>query len=215
MNVRLLLAAALAVTVSATEARADILTLQATAQGGGAGGAGMSGDAKDAAFHDGAAGGAYGAMVGVEFLFVDGWIEHLQYRDGDGLLGTWTQFMAGVDLKVNLGQKRGGRLEEGKRKGDTYQSAFAELGIATGFGVGTGQQVDPPLDNSQVTDKGFLVQASFTLGYRFNRVVSLIFRLPVQAGYMFKNGIANDTGNQYVSLQGGALLGLRFDFQLK
>ena len=157
MKVRLLLAALAAITVSASEARADVLTLYATAQGGGAGGAGMSGDAKDEAFHDGAAGGAYGAMVGVEFLFIDGWVEHLQYTDGE-LLGTWTQFMAGVDLKVNLGQKRGGRLEDGKRKGDTYQSAFAELGIATGFGVGTGQQVDPPLDNSQVTDKGFLVQ---------------------------------------------------------
>jgi hypothetical protein len=32
---------------------------------------------------------------------------------------------------------------------------------------------------------------------------------------MFKNGVANDSGNQYVSAQAAALLGLRFDFQLK
>lgn len=217
MNIRSVLrlvacAGALAV---AAPASADVLTLHATAQAGGAGGAGLSGDAKDDAFHDGASGGAYGAMVGVEFLFVDGWVEHLQYVDADGLLGTWTQFMAGVDLKIDIGGARGGKLVKGKRTGDTYGAGYAELGVGVGFGVGTGQQVMPPLDNAQVTDKGFLVQASFALGYRLNRVVSLNLRLPIQGGYMFKNGVANDTGNQYVSAQGAALLGLRFDFQLK
>lgn len=201
--------------LASTAARADILSLNATIQGGGAGGSGISGDASDAAFHEGAAGGAYGAMVGVEFLFLDGWIEHTQYRDGEGLSGTWTQFMAGVDLKVNVGESRGGKVEDGKRTGDTYASTYIEMGIGTGFGVGTGQQVMPPLDNAQVTDKGFLVQASFGLGYRLNRVISIGVRVPVQAGYMFKNGIANDSGNQYVSAQAAALLGLRFDLQLK
>ncbi|HUH00934.1 MAG TPA: hypothetical protein VML75_03000 [Kofleriaceae bacterium] len=202
------------------DARADVLSLNATVQGGGAGGSGISGDAQDAAFHEGTAPGghigpAYGVMLGVEFLFIDGWVEHTQYRDGEGLTGTWTQFMAGVDIKVNVGEERGGRVEEGKRTGDAYHSAYVEMGLGTGFGVGTGQQVMPPLDNAQVTDKGFLVQASFGLGYRLNRVISLGVRVPVQAGYMFKNGVANDEGNQYISAQAAVLLGLRFDLQLK
>ncbi len=199
----------------AAPARADILTLHATAQAGGALGRGISGDAKDAAFHDGASGATYGAEVGVEILFVDGWIEHFQYAGSGGLLGTWTQFMVGVDLKMHFGSQRGGHLEKGKRVGDAYQVGYAEMGIGAGFGVGTGQQVMPPLDNAQVTDKGFLVQGSFALGYRLNRVISINLRVPVQAGYMFKNGIANDSGNQYTSVQGALLAGLRFEFQLK
>jgi hypothetical protein len=175
----------------------------------------LSGDAKDDSFHEGAAGGVYGAMVGIEFLFIDGWIEHNQFRDGDGLAGTWTQFMAGVDLKVNVGEPQGGTVEKGKRTGDTYSSTYIEMGFGLGFGVGTGQQVMPPLDNAQVTDKGFLGQAHLGLGYRLNRVLSIGVRVPVQIGYMFKNGVANDSGNQYVSAQAAALLGLRFDFQLK
>jgi hypothetical protein len=197
------------------DAHADVLSLNATVQGGGSGGSGISGDAQEAAFHEGTAGGAYGVMLGVEFLFIDGWVEHTQYRDGEGLTGTWTQFMAGVDLKVNVGEARGGSVEDGKRTGDTYHSTYIEMGLGTGFGVGTGQQVMPPLDNAQVTDKGFLVQASFGLGYRLNRVISLGVRVPVQGGYMFKNGVANDNGNQYISAQAAVLLGMRFDLQLK
>lgn len=212
---RVRLAACAAALLWATPAAADVLTLHATAQGGGAGGTGIAGAAKDNAFHDGTTGGAYGAMVGVEFLFVDGWVEHLQYRGADGLLGTWTQFMTGLDLKLNFGEPMGGKLVKGKREGDTYNRAYAELGLAVGFGVGTGQQVDPPLDRSEVTDKGFLVQSSFMIGYRLNRVISLNARLPVQYGYLFKSGDANDEGNQYQSLHGSVLFGLRFDLQLK
>lgn len=200
----------------AAPARADILTLYAAAQGGGAAGRGVSGDAKASAFHEGTSGATYGALIGAEVFWVDGWVEHSQYMGSGGLLGTWTQFMLGFDLKMHFGDQRGGHLVKGKRKGDgVYQVGYAELGIGTGFGVGTGQQVMPPLDNAQVTDKGFLVQTSFALGYRLNRVVSLNLRIPIQAAYMFKNGIANNNSNQYTSVQGAVLAGLRFEFQLK
>ncbi len=215
MNISRWFAAALVFLLATPVARADILSLDAGVFGGGAGGAGLAGDQKDNAFHDGAAGGAYGARVGVEFLLIDGWIEHTQYRNSDGLAGTWTQFMIGIDATLPMGQQKGTHPgKDGKPTGG-YSGAFLELGLATGFGVGTGQQVEPPLDYAQVTDRGFLVQGQAYLAYRLNRVLSLGVRVPVQYGYMFKKGVANDTSTHYQSVQGAALLDLQFKFKLK
>jgi hypothetical protein len=207
-------------------AAADILTFEAQAQVGAAGGQGIAGDRKDEAFSAGAAGLDYGGRVGVEFLYLDGWIEHNQFRNGDGLTGTWTQFMAGIDFDADLGAKSRGIDATADKKAANenpdaevaYSPYFSELGLAVGFGVGTGQQVEPPLDNSQVTDKGFLVQASLGLGYRITRSLSLGLTVPVQLGFMFKSGagaVANDYGNQYETLNAAALLNLRFDLKLK
>lgn len=187
-------------------ASAGILELRAQLQAGGAGGTGVSGAQMDNAFHAGTSGAAYGAIVGAEIVFLDAWIEHNQFQGADGLLGTWTQFMAGVDLNVDLGDKDGGG------------GYFAELGVGVGFGVGTGQQVDPPLDNSEVTDKGFLVQGHVAVGYRLSKMLSVGVMVPLQGGYMFKSGpglVANDEGTQYVSMQAAALVNLRVDVPLK
>ena len=202
MKTRLTIAALAALILMAPLAHADVLSLNAALFGGGAGGVGLSGAQQDDSFHDGAAGGAYGALVGLEFLLVDGWVEHTQYRNGDGLAGTWTQFMIGIDATIDVGTKKGmAAPDAGEQKGKGgYSSAFLELGMATGFGVGTGQQVDPPLDYKQVTDRGFLVQASAFIAYRMNSAMALGLRVPLQYGYMFKKGLANDTDNHYQSL---------------
>jgi hypothetical protein len=76
----------------------------------------------------------------------------------------------------------------------------------------------PPLDNSEVTDKGFMGQAHFGLGYRFSNALSLGVRVPVQAAYLFKSGdgaAANDRGNQYVSVNAALLLGLRLNISVR
>jgi hypothetical protein len=204
-----------ALALLAGEARADILTLHAEAQGGLAGGTGISGAQKDNTFHDGAHGAAYGALVGLEFLFFDGWVEHTQYRNDDGLAGTWTQFMVGMDVKLDMGEKKATKPgKDGKPEGG-FHSMYGEMGMGIGFGVGTGQQIDPPLDYAQVSDRGFLAQVSAGIGWRLTRVISLGIRVPVQVGYMFKKGVANDESNQYSSAQAAALLNLRLDFELK
>lgn len=210
---------ALTVAAFASPAHADILSLNAQLQGGAAGGLGVAGlermDGTEVdVFHDGARGGGYGVVVGGEFMLVDGWIEHNQFRRRKGLVGTWTQFMVGLDANFGLGERptiKGddGEMKKGEAKG------YAELGLAVGFGVGTGQQIDPPLDNSEVTDKGFLGQVSIGVGYRMSRVFSLGLRFPIQYGYMFKNGLANNEDNQYQSVQAAALVNLRIDFRLK
>lgn len=212
-----ILAAALA---AATPATAEVLQLRGEIHGGGGGGVGIAGDQQDDAFHDGATGGLYGVSVGVEFLFIDGWIQHDQYVTTDDFLGTWTQFMLGFDTEIPVGEKSRATEQVTDASGRTgteggYAPTYIELGMAVGFGVGTGQQVEPPLDAAQVTDRGFLLQAHAGFGYRLNKVISLGLTVPVQAGYMFKSGVANDLGNHYQSIQAAVLANVRLSFTLK
>ena len=201
-------------------ASAGVLDLRVQLQAGAATGQGIGGAQKDNAFHAGAKGGTYGFAVGAEFLLVDGWVEHYQYQGDSGLQGTWTQFMAGIDFNVDLDAKtKGGTVDkDGKSNNDGYSAMFAELGLAVGFGVGTGQQIELPLDNSEVSDKGFLIQGHLAVGYRLTKNVSFGVTVPLQGGYMFKSGpgvVANDEGTHYQSLQGAALLNLRLDVPVK
>jgi hypothetical protein len=210
--------ATLALAGLADSARADLVSLHVQAHGGGATGVGLAGDRQDEAFHLGARGGTYGAQVGVEILFIDVWVDHNQYLTGDGLVGTWTQFMTGLDGELEVGGRKGGdRAEDGRMKGG-WSAGYVELGMGVGFGVGTGQQVEPPLDNSQVTDKGFLGQVHAGAGWRLTPSWSLGVQVPVQAGYLFKSGpgaTANDLSTQYGEISAAALLALRFKIRLK
>jgi hypothetical protein len=210
-----LTAAVLLATTSA--ARADVLSLRVEGHLGGAGGTGMGGgeQASEEAFFAGASGATWGFLVGLEALFVDGWVEHHQYADAEDFLGTWTQFMVGLDLDFErFGTKPKG--DDGKPTGSAKKTGYFELGLGVGFGVGTGQQVDPPLDASEVTDRGFLVEAKLGAGMYFaNGLVGIGLSLPVQAGYFFKSGFANDVENQYYGAQGALLLVVRGKFKLK
>lgn len=211
---RLPLLVSLALLVAPAAARADIVSLSAQVHGGAAAGQGLGGDRKDEAFHDGATGGTYGARVGVEILFVDLWVQHDQYRDSDGLLGTWTTLMTGFDVDMDLGGEKGGtRNERGEIDGG-YSSGYAELGFGVGFGLGTGQQVEPPLDNGEITDKGVVGEAFVGAGWRLSPSWSFGVQVPVQAAYLIKSGsgaTANDLGTHYTEISAAALLALRIN----
>ena len=217
MSLRLnVLMTAVAVAAAATPAAADVFSMRAELHGGGAGGWGVAGGAKDHAFSEGARGLTFGALIGAELLFVDAWIEHHQYVDSS-LIGTWTQFMAGFDVDLEVGKPA---LPPGAKKGAQAPRAkgYVELGLGAGFGVGTGQQVDLPLDNAQVTDKAFLIEGRFAGGWNLNRVVSLGVAVPVSYGYVFKSGpgvVANDDNNQYQALQAAVMVNLRVRIKLK
>ncbi len=188
-------------------ADADILTVRAEGRAGAALGKGMFGERKDDAFHQQRGNLAYGVVVGAEFLFIDTWIQHDQFLGGGSVNGTWTQFMMGFDFEVDFDDKKSG--------GGTW---FAELGMGVGFGVGTGQQVDPPLDNSEVTDKGFLVEGRALVAYRLNTLLSVGLTIPLQFGYFTKSGsgsTANNVDNHYSSTGGAAMFTLRSSWQLK
>ena len=195
-RVHLLVAAAVALAPAA--ASAGVFKLYGEVQGGGMYGKGLSGDQKDDAFFKKSRGGAYGALVGARFLFLDAQIKHTQYFSGD--LTTWTQFNAGLAFGVDTGSDADKKAHKG---------GYIELGAYVGFGLGTGAQVDPPLDNSEITDKAFMVEGTLGIGKHLSNVFDIGVEVPVSWGYMFKNGAANDMSNQYQSLQVDALLVLR------
>lgn len=207
-------AASALLVAGAAPAAADVLSLRGEIHAGGAGGAGVAGGGKEKAFSGTARGGTYGALIGAELLLVDAWVEHHQYVDSS-LIGTWTQFMAGFDVDIDLGAPKplpGAKKAVGRPKG------FMEIGLGFGFGLGTDRQVDPPLNNAQVSDKGFLVEARFAAGYNLNRVMSVGVALPVSYGYMFISGdgaVANEDENQYQSIQAALMFNLRFRLKAK
>lgn len=212
------LASVLLVLAMAGTASADVLSIRAEAHGGGAGGAGIAGERKDAAFQNNARGGAYGALLGAEILFIDAWVQHRQYNDGE-LLGTWTQFMAGVDLEfpVGGGEPIPGAKDGAKDGAKTKAKGYVELGLGVGFGVGTDRQVDPPLDNSEVNDKGFLIEGRFGAGANLGSMLSIGVSLPVTAGYYFMSdtGTANNTGTHYQAIEAALLVNLRLKIKVK
>jgi hypothetical protein len=199
----LVLAAALAVPATAS---ADIFKLYGEGQGGGMYGKGIAGDHKaDSAFQGGRL--AYGVALGAQILIFDAHVQHRQYINGDGLT-TWTQFSAGLNFGFDTGS------EEEKKKGE---SGYVAFGVGLAFGVGTGAQVDPPLDNAQVTDKGFLLEGRLNFGKHLSKVFDFGLQVPVSYGYLFKSGngaTANNTSDQYQSVQAEALLILRANINL-
>lgn len=217
---RLVTAAALAAIVglAAAPARADVASITAQVQAGGAAGTGLGGDSEvqNQAFFDRASGISYGALVGVEFLFIDVWVEHDQYIEPGEFLGTWTQLMVGLDTQFGLGGKRGRHWnrETGELVGGR-DAGYLDFGFALGAGAGTLEQVDPPLDNAQVDDKGVVGRAHVGVGYNLGNTFSIGIALPVQVAYLIKSGVANDLDNHYSSAQVALLLNLRARFGLK
>jgi hypothetical protein len=199
----LVLVAALVVPATAS---AEVFKVYGEAQGGGMYGKGIAGDHKaDSAFQGGR--GAYGVLVGAQVLIFDAHVHHRQYINGDGLT-TWTQFTAGLNFGFDTGS------EQDKKEG---KGGYVAFGVGLGFGVGTGAQVDPPLDNSQVTDKGFLLEGRLNFGTHLNKVFDIGAQVPVSYGYLFKSGngaTANNTSNQYQSVQAEALLVLRANIHI-
>ncbi|HMG55284.1 MAG TPA: hypothetical protein VK601_17425 [Kofleriaceae bacterium] len=193
----------------AAPASADVLKLFVEGNGGGAAGKGTSGEQriKDSAFFAQSPHLVYGAAVGVEFLFLDAEIQHHQFTDGSRLT-TWTQFGAGVHGTIDTGDAK---------QQKAHDSGYVELGIGGWFGVGTGQQVMPPLDNAQITDKAFLIEGRIGAGKHLNSVFDIGVIVPVSWGYFFKNGngaAANDTSTHYQAVQGEALVVLRANIRL-
>ena len=171
------------------------------------GGSGMAGDQKDEAFFANAPHGMYGLEVGARFLVVEGRIRHHQYRGG-GELATWTQFSAGIGFVADLG-------DEQQKK--AHKSSFVEFSALAGGGLGTGRQVDPPLSNDEITDKGVVVEGRFGFGKHLNKFFDIGIAVAGSYGYLFKNGVddtANDVSTHYQSLQVEGLGYLRLRLQL-
>lgn len=195
----------LAVLLAPAAASADVFKLYAEVGGGGAYGTGLSGTYKDDTFFGKATGGAGGLLVGGRFLIFDGNIRHNQFFNG-GETETWTQFTAGLAFGMDTGS------DEQQKQG---KGGYFEMGAGVAFGVGTGAQVDPPLDNSEVTDKAFMLEGRIGFGWHLSKVFDFGLTAPASWGYFFKSGGgANDPNNQYQGFQIQGLAILRANVRL-
>lgn len=190
-------------------ADADVLKLFGEVHGGGIGAKGLSGDpvSQDKDFFSNVPHGAYGVRVGARFLIIDAAIQHHQFTDGSRL-STWTQFAAGIGIQADLGDAQAKKARTG---------GFVDAGVHVALGLGTGQQVDPPLSNDEITDKGFLIEGRLGFGKHLGKVLDVGVAVPVSWGYFFKNGFddaANDVSTHYRSLQVAGLVYLRVNLKL-
>ena len=197
--------------LAAAPAQADILLIYANAYAGGQAGKGLSGDQKANDFFQNAPNGAYGASVTGRFLFFAAEISHHQYSffggEEENSLRTWTQFSAGLDFDVHLGTEQEKKAHKGK---------YINMAALAGFGLGTGQQVEPPLDNSEITDKSFQLGGRVGIGSHLSSLFDFGVQVPVSWGYFIKSGtgVANDTANHYQGIHAMALLYLRLNIKL-
>ncbi len=190
---------------TAAEAKADLFTVSAQIDGGGAFGKGIGGDQKSTAFYQTAPRGVYGLKLNAEVLFIDAWIAHHQFTNGSRL-ATWSEIGVGIDTELPLGDNKKGL------------GGYLLLGVGATFGVGTGQQVQLPLDNGELSDKGFALVGKLGGGSHVTKLVDIGVEIPITAGYYFKSGAgaaANNLSTHYQAAGVQALLFLRFRFGSK
>ena len=200
---------ALVIVGLSARAEADIFTLFGEIHGGAVGGKGLSGDPvdQDKDFYSNVPHGAYGLRLGARLLIFDAVIEHHQFTNGSRI-STWTQFGAGIGIQADLGDAKARKARTG---------GYLDAGINLAFGLGTGQQVDPPLSNDEISDKGFLVEGRFGFGKHLNKVFDFGLVVPASWGYFIKNGFdsaANDVTTHYRSFQIAGLAYLRMNLRL-
>jgi hypothetical protein len=185
-----------ALLAAAGAAHAGPLELHADLRVGAASGWGLGGAQTDHDFFAQTRGGTYGVLVGLRVLFADVWIEHDQFTDFSSVNGTWSALGLGAVMSIPM-----------------MDALNLNIGFGASFGVGTGRQIQPPLDNAQISDKGLIGEISVTLEYRLNRFVAIGGTVPAGWGYMFKNDTPiNDSSSQYSTFRIQALgyVGLRF-----
>jgi hypothetical protein len=184
----------LGVLVAAAPAHAGPLELHADLRVGATSGWGIGGAQKEHDFFDQTQGGTFGFLVGLHVLFADVWIEHDQLTDGSSIHGTWTELGLGGGFQLPV-----------------QDNLELDFSFGAAFGVGTGRQISPPLDNAQISDKGFLGEVGVALEYRLGRFIAIGASVPAAWGYMFKNDVpANDTSNHYQTFHVMALGYVKF-----
>ncbi len=187
----------------AAPASADIFRLFAELDGGAAygKGTGVFGRTKDDAFFAKAPHAAYGVLIGGEYQHLGAWIQHHQFTDGSRVM-TWTQVGAGFHAQLDFGAF-------------VYQG-FIAVSAGAWLGLGTSKQVDPPLDDKQITDKALLLEGRLSIGKHLS-FFDVGISVPVSGGYFIKNSISAIIASGslfYRGVQGEALLFLRANLPL-
>jgi hypothetical protein len=156
----LLLAAVLVLASRPAEAR--LLDLHVGGRVGGLTGWGSTDRTPDFFAHTRGAG--IGFEAGLKLLIIDLSVTFTQVADGSGTVGTLTQFLLGPTFDIPAGSAK---FENGDSR------SIFRPGLQAGFGFGTAGPVSLPLDNKQLSDKGFVSYASLAYEYFLNPFIGV------------------------------------------
>jgi hypothetical protein len=200
-------AGALAVGIgSAGTAQAKLLDVYGSTKGGYVTGRGTNNLNSNAAdYFDLEHGPALGFEVGAEILFLDFMINGTRIFDqvadsqGEKGGGLFFQFLTGIDGDFAIGDS-------------SDPSLFLRLGLNGGFALGTHRKVKPPLDNAQVSDKGFVTNGVVALDYHLGKLFVLGVELAPGYHFFFPGGDSNkdQSANGDDQSQGLHMLGMAF-----
>lgn len=190
----------------ANEADAKLLDVYASTKGGfvtGQGSNSLKPGASD--YFDLEHGPGLGLELGAEILFLDFMVNGTRIFDrsedaqGEGGAGMFFQFLTGIDGDFAIGE-------------DVDTSTFLRVGINAGIGLGTHRRVKAPLDNEQVSDKGFVANGVVALDYHLGKLVVVGFELSPGYHYFYPGGASNkdQSVNGDDQSQGTHLLGMAF-----
>ena len=178
------LAALAAVALAASPAEARLIDLRAGGRIGGLVGWGSS-NAPD--FYDSASGGGGGFELGAKLLIVDLSVNFTQLFSGS----TLTQFLLGFTFDIPVGNMY---FQDGIAKGKSRNIIRPILN--GGFAVGTPKGIDLPLDDAQISQKGFI--SNFGAGYEFflNPFIAVGAQADYGWHYFVGGGKSTFTGSQ-------------------
>jgi hypothetical protein len=186
------LAAFAAVSSSASSAQARIIDLHAGAIGGAITGWGSTANTPD--FYERVKGPGLGVEVGAKLLVFDLSASFLQLFGGNGRAGTLTQIYFGVNIDVPVGNDR---FKNGIEKGKSRNiiRPLAEIGLA----AGTLEPVKPPLDNAQISSKGFVSKMGVGYEHFLNEFLGVGAEADFGYHYFIDGGMSSMAANQTYS----------------
>jgi len=143
-----------------------------------------SNDSRTPDFFEHTRGFGVGFEAGLKLLIIDLSVTFTQVADGGGTVGTLTQFLLGTTFDIPAGSAR---FENGQPR------AIVRPAIQGGFGFGTSGPVDLPLDNRQVSDKGFVSYASVAYEYFLNPFIGVGGQAQFGWHYFLGGQVINDS----------------------
>jgi hypothetical protein len=171
--------------LAARPAEARLIDLYAGATAGGMAGWGKTPNTPD--FFDTTRGGGVGFNLGLKLLVFDFSTNFFQTFDSSGAAGTLVQFLLGTEFDIPLGEAK---LPDGQSQ------SVLEPEIAGGFGFGTPGPVSPPLNDSQVSAKGLVVNATVGYEYFFNPFIAVGAKGTFGYHYFFDGDVVNSSNVQ-------------------
>jgi hypothetical protein len=146
-------------------------------------------------------GAGIGFEAGLKLLIIDLSVTFTQFADSDGTVGTLTQFLLGTNFDIPAG---GAKFEDGQPR------AIFRPGIQGGFGFGTAGPVDIPLNNAQVSDKGFVSYLNFAYEYFLNPFIGVGGQAQFGYHYFLGGQVVNESDDHSSGFQLAAFGTLTF-----